>query len=181
MSKLKATVAGCLALSVIGGIVACSSQPAKSGGDAKSSSSPSEPARLPSRLKSNHRRPGLTQRHHHHWRKTTPAAGPEFRRCDQRESLRLQTVVGATRRAAERRAECAAHHDGRLRLWLTQHLWRRHPDAGPGSRCEERAALHEFPLHIALLADPRGLDHRAQPPRCRLWGRGGNCHGVSGL
>jgi len=39
--KLKTTVAACLALSAIGGIVACSSQPAKSGGDAKTSSNQS--------------------------------------------------------------------------------------------------------------------------------------------
>jgi arylsulfatase len=41
MLKLKTTVAACLALSAIGGIIACSSQLAKSGADAKTSSSPS--------------------------------------------------------------------------------------------------------------------------------------------
>ena len=41
MLKLKTAVAACLALSVIAGLTACSSQPAKSDGDAKSSSSPS--------------------------------------------------------------------------------------------------------------------------------------------
>ncbi len=41
MLKLKTTVAACLALSAIGGIIACSSQMAKSGGDAKTSSNPS--------------------------------------------------------------------------------------------------------------------------------------------
>ena len=42
MLKLRTTVAACLALSAIGGIIACSSQMAKSGGgDAKTSSSPS--------------------------------------------------------------------------------------------------------------------------------------------
>ena len=40
MLRLKTTVAGCLALSAIGGIIACSSQMAKSGGDAKPSSNP---------------------------------------------------------------------------------------------------------------------------------------------
>ena len=43
MLRLKTTVAACLALSAIGGIIACSSQMAKSGGDAKTSSSPSTP------------------------------------------------------------------------------------------------------------------------------------------
>ena len=42
MLKLKTTLAACLALSAIGGIIACSSQLAKSGGgDTKTSSSPS--------------------------------------------------------------------------------------------------------------------------------------------
>ncbi len=42
MLRLKTTVAACLALSAIGGIIACSSQLAKSGGDdAKTSSRPS--------------------------------------------------------------------------------------------------------------------------------------------
>jgi hypothetical protein len=40
MPTLKTTVAACLALLAIGGILAGSSEPAKSGGDAKSSSSP---------------------------------------------------------------------------------------------------------------------------------------------
>ena len=29
-------------------------------------------------------------------------------------------------------------------------------------------ALHQFPLDLAVLADPRGADHRAQPPFGRL-------------
>ena len=47
MLRLKTTVAACLALSAIGGIIACSSQIAKSGGDAKTSSAPAQPIRLP--------------------------------------------------------------------------------------------------------------------------------------
>jgi hypothetical protein len=35
-----------------------------------------------------------------------------------------------------------------------------------------RAALHEFPLHVAVLADARGVDHRAQSPRGRFRGGG---------
>ena len=41
MLRLKTTVAACLALATIGSIIACSSQMAKSGGDTKTSSSPS--------------------------------------------------------------------------------------------------------------------------------------------
>ena len=41
MLKLKTTVAACLALSAIGGIIACSSQMAKSGGEAKTGSTQS--------------------------------------------------------------------------------------------------------------------------------------------
>ena len=40
MLKLKTTVAVCLALAVIGSIIACSSQPAKSGNDAKTQLQP---------------------------------------------------------------------------------------------------------------------------------------------
>ena len=65
-------------------------------------------------------------------------------------------MVGATRRAAEGRAQRAAHHDGRRRLRRAGHVRRRRSDAGPGSHREERAALHEFPLHVALLADACG-------------------------
>ncbi|MGA2254180.1 MAG: HAD family hydrolase [Thermoguttaceae bacterium] len=42
MLKLKTTVAACLALSAIGGIIACSSQMAKSGGDTKNNSGAAE-------------------------------------------------------------------------------------------------------------------------------------------
>ncbi len=42
-------------------------------------------------------------------------------------------------------------------------------------------ALHEFPLHVALLADARGVDHRAQPSRGRLRGGGRSRDGLPGL
>ncbi len=123
----------------------------------------------------------FAQRHHHHQRQTTSAARPEIRRRDQGESLGVETVVGAARRAAEGRAQRAAHHDGRLRLRRAEHVRRRHSDPGAGSHREERAALHEFPLHVALLADARGVDHRPQPSRRRLWRGGRNRDGVPGL
>ena len=62
-----------------------------------------------------------------------------------------------------------------------EHVRRRHPDTGPGSHREERAALHEFPLHVALLADARGTDHRPQPSLGRFRGGGRNRDGVPGL
>ena len=74
-------------------------------------------------------------------------------------------LVAAARRAAEGRAERAPDHDRRCRLRRAGHLRRRDPDAGAGPHREERAALHELPLHLALLADARGADHRPQPPR----------------
>ncbi len=55
------------------------------------------------------------------------------------------------------------------------------PTPGTGSHCEERAALHEFPLHVALLADACGDHHRPQPSRGRLWGGRRNCDGIPGL
>jgi hypothetical protein len=64
----------------------------------------------------------------------------------------------------KKRAQRAAHHDRRRRLRLAQHLRRRDPDPGAGPHREERPALHELPLHFALLADAGGADYRAQPP-----------------
>ena len=43
------------------------------------------------------------------------------------------------------------------------------------------AALHELPLHVAVLADARGIDHRAQPPCGRLRRGGRNRDRVPGL
>ena len=76
-----------------------------------------------------------------------------------------KAVVGAAHRAAEGRAQRAADHDGRLRIRLAEHVWRRHSHAGPGSRRQERTALHAVPFHVALLADTRGADHRPQSSR----------------
>ena len=39
------------------------------------------------------------------------------------------------------------------------------PDARPNRR--RGLALHKLPHDVALLADPRGADHRPQPPFCR--------------
>ena len=72
-------------------------------------------------------------------------------------------MVAAARRAAEGRAQRAAHHDRRLRVRRAGHVWRRHPDSGDGSHRQERAALHQFPLHFALLTDAGGDYHRTQP------------------
>ncbi len=43
------------------------------------------------------------------------------------------------------------------------------------------AALHEFPLHVALLADAGGDDHGPQPSLGGLRGGGRNSDGVPGL
>ena len=67
------------------------------------------------------------------------------------------------------------------RLRRAGHVRRRHPDTGTGSHREERAALHEFPLHVALLADAGGDYHRTQPSLGRLRGGGRNSDGVPGL
>ncbi len=77
-------------------------------------------------------------------------------------------MVGAARRAAEWRAERAADHDRRRWLRRTVHLRRGDPDADARQAGAGGPALHQLPLHLALLADPGGADHRPQPPCRRL-------------
>ena len=89
--------------------------------------------------------------------KQLPPPDPKFGGVIKEKASESTAVVGATRRAAERRAQRAAHHDRRLRVWRAGHLRRRRPDTGTGSHREKRAALHEFSLHVALLADTRGI------------------------
>ena len=55
------------------------------------------------------------------------------------------------------------------------------PTPGTGSHREERAAVHQFPLHVALLAHARGDDHRPQPSRRRLRRGGRDRDRVPGL
>src|SRR6476659_7535324 len=43
-------------------------------------------------------------------------------------------------------------------------------DPGAGSHRQERAALHQLPLDLALLADAGGAHHRTQPPFSGLRG-----------
>ena len=124
---------------------------------------------------------GIAQRHHHHQRQTTPPARPEIRRGDQGKGLGVESVVAAARRAAEGRAQRAAHHDRRQRVRRAGHLRRRRPDPCNGSHCEERAALHEFSLHVALLADAGGDHHGTQPSLGRLRGGGRDRDRVPGL
>ncbi len=112
--------------------------------------------------------PGSTERDHHDRRQATPATAAEIRRRDQGERQGFQAVVAAARRAAQGRAERAAHHDRRPGLRRVGHLRRRHSDAGDGPHRQGGAALHAVPLHRALLADARGADHRPQPPLGRL-------------
>ena len=95
--------------------------------------------------------------------KQLPPPDPKFGGVDQGQGLRVNAVVAAARRAAEEGAQRATDYDRRLRVWVTRHLRRGDPDTGPGPHREERSALHEFPLDLALLADPRGPHHRTQP------------------
>ena len=90
-------------------------------------------------------------------------------------------MVGAARRATERRAQRAPHHDGRQRVWCAGHVRRRRSDAGDGSHCQGRAALYELPLHVAVFAVARGVDNRAKPPRRRLRRGGRDRDRVPGL
>ena len=59
-----------------------------------------------------------------------------------------------------------------VRLRRTGHVRRRRSDTGSGSHREQRAALHEFPLHVALLAHSRG-DHHWPQSSCGRFRSGG--------
>ena len=52
----------------------------------------------------------------HAGRAATPATRPEVRRRDQGQGVGVDALVGAARRAAQRRAQCPADHDRRQRL-----------------------------------------------------------------
>ena len=57
------------------------------------------------------------------------------------------------------------------RRWLRRTVdfrWR-YSHSDPGSDCGQRAALHEFPYDIIMLADARRLDHRPQSPLGGFW------------
>ena len=43
-----------------------------------------------------------------------------------------------------------------------------YPDARARSDRQQGPTVHQLPLHVALLADPCGADHRAEPPQCRV-------------
>ena len=93
-----------------------------------------------------------------------PAGAAEVRRRDQAGREGIESLVAAGGRAAQGRAQRAAHHDRRRRLRRPEHVRRRHPDARARPDRAGRAALHALPHHRALLADARGPPHRAQPP-----------------
>ncbi len=112
---------------------------------------------------------------------TCPTPPAKFGGDDQPQRLPVQAVLAAAGRAAQGCAERAAHHDRRRRLRCTQHLRRRHPDAGTGPHRQDGAALHQLPLHRPLLADAGGADHRPQPPLGRLRRRSRKCHRLPGL
>ena len=122
---------------------------------------------------------GLAQRHDHAERAATAAARSQVRRRDQGEGLGVHPVVGAARRAAEGCAQRAADHDRRCRLRRAGDVRRGRSDSGPGPHRQQRAALHELSLDLAVLADAGGADHRSQSPCRRLWGGGRDRHGLS--
>ena len=100
--------------------------------------------------------------------KAAPAAAAEFGGVIKETAAESKALVAAARRAAQGRAQRAAHHDRRPGLRRLRHLRRRHPDAGAGPHRQGGAALHAVPLHRAVLADAGGADHRPQPPLGRL-------------
>ena len=62
----------------------------------------------------------------------------------------------------------------------TRLLRRTHRDAEPGQTRGEGPALQQLPHHRAVLALPRGLAHRPQPPRHRPGGHNRGRHRVPG-
>ena len=96
--------------------------------------------------------------------KQLPPPPPKFGGVIKETARGFEDLVAATRRAAQGRAQRAAHHDRRPGLWRQRHVRRRHPDAGAGPDREGGAALHAVQLHRAVLADAGGADHRPQPP-----------------
>ena len=54
---------------------------------------------------------GFARRHHHNHGKQLPPPAADVRRGDQGEGLGVEALVAAARRAAEGRAQRAAHHD----------------------------------------------------------------------
>ena len=100
--------------------------------------------------------------------KQLPAPEPKFGGVIKENATDSKPWWPPTHRAAQGRAQRAAHHDRRPGLRRQRHLRRRHPDAGAGPHREGRAALHAVQLHRAVLADAGGADHRPQPPLGRL-------------
>ena len=96
------------------------------------------------------------------------AAAAEVRRRDRAQRGAVEALLADARRAAQGRAEHPADHDRRRRLRRALDLRRRHPDAGARPHRRRWPALHQFPLDVALLADPRRADHRPQPSFGRL-------------
>ena len=110
-----------------------------------------------------------------------PPPPPKFGGVIKESCQGLQDLVAAARRAAQGRAQRAAHHDRRPGLWRQRHVWRRHPDAGAGPDREGGAALHAVQLHLALLADAGSADHRPQPSLGGLRRDRGVVDGLPGL
>ena len=101
--------------------------------------------------------------------KYVPTPPPKFGGDDQPGRQKLQAVLAAARRAAQGRAQRAAHHDRRPGLRHFEHLRRCHPNASAGPDCEGRASIYPVPLHLALLALASGTAHRTQPSRRGIW------------
>ena len=108
--------------------------------------------------------PGSPSATDHDRRQQLPPPPPKFGGVIKENAQGFEDLVAAAHRAAQGRAERAAHHDRRPGLWRQRHLRRRHPDAGARPHRQGGAALHAVQLHRAVLADAGGADHRPQPP-----------------
>ena len=105
---------------------------------------------------------GTIRDHVDRWQ-TTSSSRSKVRRRDQERRPSIETLVGTADRPSPGRAQCAAHHHRRLRIWCAEHFWRSDPHARHGSGREERPAIQQHSLHGALFANQSGAPHRSQP------------------
>ena len=129
----------------------------------------------------NHRHAWFAQRDHDRGRQLPPQSATCVRWRDQPQCEKLQAVVAAEHRPAERRAQHLADHDGRSGLRDLRHVWRRHSDTHHGQHRAKGTPIHRVPFDRPLFTLSGGDHYRPQPSLCRLRGHRRTGHWLSGL
>ena len=133
------------------------------------------------RRTADHRHPGVAGRNDHP-RRPLPAGAPAtVPGTDRAERAAVQAGVARPNRATQGRAQHPVDHDRRCRFRRTVDLRRRDTDSDARPARRQRAAVHELPHDVAMLADPRGAAHGTQPPFGRFRRHLGTRNRVSGL